>query len=78
MLRSVYETVQDLLTETQRQPIPRTNPTRMRESLSEHREIIAALSRRDSRGACKAMRKHVANTAACADIKLDMGKILTR
>ena len=42
MLQSVYETVQDLLTETQRQPIPRTNPTRMRASLSEHREIIAA------------------------------------
>jgi GntR family transcriptional repressor for pyruvate dehydrogenase complex len=72
MLQSVYETVQDLLTETQRQPIPRTNPTRMRASLSEHREIIAALSRQDSHAACEAMRRHIANTAACADIDLDM------
>lgn len=77
MLQSVYETVQDLLNETQRQPIPRTNPARMRESLSEHREIIAALSRRDSCGACGAMRRHVANTAACADIKLDMANLTT-
>lgn len=73
MLQSVYETVQDLLTETQRQPIPRTNPTRMRASLSEHREIIAALSRRDGPAAGDAMRRHVANTAACADIHLDTG-----
>ena len=73
MLRSVYETVQDLLTETQRQPIPRTNPTRMRASLSEHRDIIAALSRRDSAAACEAMQRHIANTAACADIDLEMG-----
>lgn len=73
MLRSVYETVQDLLAETQRQPIPRTNPTRMRASLSEHRDIIAALSRRDSAAACEAMLRHIANTAACADIDLDMG-----
>lgn len=71
MLLSVYETVQGLLTETQRQPIPRTNPTRMRASLSEHREIIAALSRRDGAAACEAMRRHIANTAACADIHLD-------
>jgi GntR family transcriptional regulator, transcriptional repressor for pyruvate dehydrogenase complex len=73
MLRTVYETVQDLLAETQRQPIPRTNPTRMRASLSEHRDIIAALSRRDSAAACEAMLRHIANTAACADIDLDMG-----
>ncbi len=70
MLQSVYETVQGLLTETQRQPIPRTNPTRMRASLSEHRAIIEALSRRDGPVACEAMRRHIANTAACADISL--------
>jgi GntR family transcriptional repressor for pyruvate dehydrogenase complex len=72
MLQSVYETVQGLLTETQRQPIPRTNPTRMRASLAEHREIIVALSRRDGSAACKAMCRHIANTAACADIDLDV------
>jgi GntR family transcriptional repressor for pyruvate dehydrogenase complex len=71
MLQSVYETVQSLLTETQRQPIPRTNPTRMRASLAEHREIIAALSRQDGPAACEAMRRHITNTAACADIVLD-------
>lgn len=73
MLLSVYETVQDLLTETQRQPIPRTNPSRMRASLAEHREIIKALSRRDGPAACAAMQRHIANTAACADIHLDVG-----
>lgn len=76
MLQSVYETVQDLLTETQRQPIPRTKPTRMRASLSEHREIIAALSRHDGPAASDAMRRHIANTAACAEIKLEVGKVM--
>lgn len=71
MLQSVYETVQGLLTETQRQPIPRTNPSRMRASLSEHRGIIDALSLRDGHAACRAMRRHIANTAACADIFFD-------
>lgn len=70
MLRSVYETVQGLLTETQRQPIPRTNPTRMRASLAEHRKIIVALSRRDATSAFNEMQRHIANTAACAGIIL--------
>ncbi|MDZ4095675.1 MAG: FCD domain-containing protein, partial [Paracoccaceae bacterium] len=70
MLQSIYETVQGLLTETQRQPIPRTNPTRMRASLAEHREIIAALSRGDGAETCVFMRKHIANTAACAGIEI--------
>lgn len=70
MLQLIYETVQGLLTETQRQPIPRTNPARMRASLSEHREIVAALSRRDGSAACVLMRKHIANTAACAGIEI--------
>ncbi|MDP3958532.1 MAG: FadR/GntR family transcriptional regulator [Pseudorhodobacter sp.] len=71
MLQSVYEAVQGLLTETQRQPIPRTNATRMRASLGEHRKIIAALSRRDGLAAREAMRRHIANTAECAGIILD-------
>ncbi|MES2847314.1 MAG: FadR/GntR family transcriptional regulator [Pseudomonadota bacterium] len=70
MLQSLYETVHGLLTETQRQPIPRTNPTRMRASLAEHRDIIAALSRHDGDASCAAMRQHIANTAACAGINL--------
>lgn len=36
MLQTLYETVQNLLAETQRQPIPRTNPSRMRASIAEH------------------------------------------
>ncbi|MFN4128892.1 MAG: FadR/GntR family transcriptional regulator [Paracoccaceae bacterium] len=76
MLRSVYETVQGLLTETQRQPIPRTNPARMRASLAEHRRIIAALSRRDACAACHEIQQHVANTGACAGIFLsDTGRV---
>ena len=71
MLQSVYETVQGLLVETQRQPIPRTNPTRMNASLAEHRRIIAALSRRDGRAARQEMQRHIANTAACAGILLN-------
>jgi GntR family transcriptional repressor for pyruvate dehydrogenase complex len=70
MLQSLYETVQSLLTETQRQPIPRTNPTRMRASLAEHREIIEALSSGDGRAAREAMERHVRNTAECAGISL--------
>lgn len=70
MLQSIYETVQGLLTETQRQPIPRTDPTRMRASLAEHREIIAALSRGDGAATCVSMHKHIANTAACAGIEI--------
>lgn len=71
MLRAVYETVEGLLTETQRQPIPRTNPTRMRASLAEHRQIIEALSRRDANAAFSEMQRHIANTAACAGIVLN-------
>ncbi len=70
MLQSLYETVQSLLTETQRQPIPRTNPTRMRASLAEHREIIAALSLANGPAAREAMERHVRNTADCAGISL--------
>jgi DNA-binding GntR family transcriptional regulator len=48
----------------------------MRASLAEHREIIVALSRRDGSAACEAMCRHIANTAACADIDLDVGTII--
>lgn len=70
MLQTLYETVQTLLTETQRQPIPRTNPSRMRDSVAEHRAIIAALAMGDGKAARAAMQGHVTNTAACAGIRL--------
>ncbi len=70
MLQMVYETVQGLLSETQRQPIPHTNPSRMRDSIAEHRQIITAVAAQDSEAARQAMQRHVCNTAACAGIAL--------
>ena len=70
MLRMMYETVQGLLSETQRQPIPHTNPSRMRDSVAEHRQIITAVAAHDADAARDAMRRHVRNTAACAGIAL--------
>lgn len=70
MLQMMYETVQSLITETQRQPIPHTNPSRMRDSLAEHRQIIAAAASRDAGAAREAMQRHIRNTAACAGIAL--------
>jgi GntR family transcriptional repressor for pyruvate dehydrogenase complex len=70
MLQTLYETIQSLLNETQRQPIPRTNSARMRASLAEHREIIAALEVGDGKSAKITMQRHITNTADCAGIVL--------
>lgn len=70
MLQALYETVQGLMAETQRQPIPRTNPTRMHASVAEHRDIIAALAAADGKAARLAMQRHITNTADCAGISL--------
>ncbi|MFP3541040.1 FCD domain-containing protein, partial [Pseudomonas sp. SIMBA_044] len=43
MMRALYQVVREQLTETLRQPIPITEPARMKASISEHRRIIAAL-----------------------------------
>lgn len=55
MLRRLYQSVQDLLSESQRQPIPNTAGDRMAQSIAEHGAIIAALrgasgGRRSRRG----------------------------
>ena len=71
MLASFYDQVRELLTETQRQPIPITDPARMRDSLDEHRMIISALQSRDGAAARDAMRQHVANTARCAGFEIE-------
>lgn len=68
MLQAVYRTVRELLTETQRQPIPMTDPDRMRDSIAEHRQIIVAIRSNDADGACEAMRAHIRNTARCAGL----------
>jgi GntR family transcriptional regulator, transcriptional repressor for pyruvate dehydrogenase complex len=70
MMATLYETVRSLLTETQRQPIPITEPARMRSSIAEHRALIAALRRRDPQAAQIAMEAHIRNTAACAGISI--------
>ncbi|WP_366193860.1 FadR/GntR family transcriptional regulator [Meridianimarinicoccus marinus] len=70
MLRRLYYSVQDLLTESQRQPIPNTAGDRMVQSMQEHREILSALQAGDGARAERAMRAHIGNTAACAGITL--------
>jgi GntR family transcriptional repressor for pyruvate dehydrogenase complex len=68
LLAEAYERVGPMLAETQRQPIPFTRAGRMLESIAEHRQIVAALNRRDPDAAERAMVEHIRNTAACAGI----------
>ncbi|MFT4181536.1 MAG: FCD domain-containing protein [Rhizobium sp.] len=68
MLRALYDATRQQLTETQRQPIPITNPERMRESIAEHRRIIASLAANDGVGAKREMERHIRNTAQCAGL----------
>ncbi|MCO5731422.1 FadR/GntR family transcriptional regulator [Rhizobium sp. SSA_523] len=68
MLQALYQTVRELLTETQRQPIPITDPERMRESIAEHRRIIEALRQNDGSRAKAEMELHIRNTARCAGL----------
>lgn len=66
VLASVYGNLQHLLSETQRQPIPNTDPGRMEQSIAEHRAIVAALAIRDAEAACQRMQDHIRNTARCS------------
>ena len=68
MLKALYQTVRDQLTETQRQPIPITDPERMTHSIAEHRRIIAALRANDAQAARSEMEAHIRNTARCAGL----------
>ena len=70
MLTNLYRTVQQLVTETQRHPIPNTNPDRMLQSIAEHWAIVEALERGDSRAAGERMHDHVRNTARGAGVEL--------
>lgn len=71
MLAGIYAGMQHLLSETQRQPIPNTDPDRMRRSIAEHRAILEALAAGDPDAARTGMRSHIRNTARCAGIELD-------
>ncbi|RYH13525.1 MAG: FadR family transcriptional regulator [Alphaproteobacteria bacterium] len=68
MLRALYQTVRDQITETQRQPIPMTDPERMRDSIAEHRRVIEALRANDANQARIEMESHIRNTARCAGL----------
>ena len=68
MLKALYQTVRDQVTETQRQPIPMTDPERMAQSIAEHRRIIAALRANDGPAARHEMETHIRNTARCAGL----------
>jgi GntR family transcriptional repressor for pyruvate dehydrogenase complex len=68
MMRALYQVVREQLTETQRQPIPITEPARMQASIAEHRRIIAALRDNDPTRARHEMETHVSNTARCAGL----------
>lgn len=70
MLVDLYQSVRDELTETQRQPIPKTAPERMAQSTAEHRHIVSALRDRDAARAAAAMESHIRNTARCAGVDL--------
>ena len=70
MLRDIYSSIQTLLTETQRQPLPMTASDRMQASIAEHFRIVDALRRRDGDAAAAEMRAHITHTAASADILL--------
>ncbi len=69
MLRALYQNVRDQLTETQRQPIPITDPERMKASIAEHRRITAALRDNDGPRARREMETHIRNTARCAGLQ---------
>ncbi|MBX8802022.1 FadR/GntR family transcriptional regulator [Pseudochrobactrum asaccharolyticum] len=68
MLRSLYQMVREQISETQRHPIPITEPARMRASIAEHRRIIAALRAHDGLLAQREMENHILNTARCAGL----------
>ncbi|OCJ12826.1 GntR family transcriptional regulator [Rhizobium sp. AC44/96] len=68
MMRALYDVIRAQLTETQRQPIPITEPARMQASIAEHRRIISALRDNDPERARKEMETHVLNTARCAGL----------
>ena len=70
MLRQLYQSINEVLTESQRAPIPRTQFARMEASIREHQLILAALQARDAAGAAEAMRVHICNTAAIAGVEL--------
>tara|TARA_R110002049_G_scaffold82977_7_gene211019 strand:+ start:53 stop:760 length:708 start_codon:yes stop_codon:yes gene_type:complete len=69
-MQDIYASVRAQVVETQMQAIPATEASRMKASLSEHRAVIVALSRRDAEEARREMRAHIRNTALCAGLQI--------
>ncbi|GAA4228573.1 FadR family transcriptional regulator [Sagittula sp. NFXS13] len=70
MLRAFYQSITDMLTESQRAPIPRTEVDRMEASIAEHRDIYSALQAGCASDAADAMRAHIRNTGRIAGLTL--------
>ncbi len=70
MLKQLYHSVREMLTESQRVPIPNTAVDRMHASIAEHRAIRDALQARVGEDAAAAMARHIRNTAACVGISV--------
>ncbi|MGY9047218.1 hypothetical protein P775_19240 [Puniceibacterium antarcticum] len=70
MLKRLYHSIRDLLTESQRVPIPNTALVRMQASIAEHRAILDALRSNAPDPSAAAMAAHIRNTAACAGIRI--------
>lgn len=70
MLRMFYRSIHDVLTESQRVPIPNTEVSRMEASIAEHHAILAALKAGDGAAAAAEMRAHISNTASIVGAKL--------
>lgn len=70
MVRDLYRSVQRLLSESQRQPLPYTAADRMEAAISEHSAIIDALEQHDPDLAWTAMRTHITKTAVSAGVEI--------
>lgn len=72
MLVDLYDANRDRIHFTQMQPIAVTDPARMRSSIAEHRMILKALGEGDADSAAEAIALHIANTARCAGVDIDI------
>lgn len=69
-LKQWYESMKREIMEAQRRPTPVTRPSRFKESMQEHRDIIEALRNRDGSKAATVMQHHIVKTAKGIDIEL--------
>ena len=70
MVRELYRSVQRMLNESQRQPVPYTAQKRMETAISEHSAIIDALEQHNPDLAVNAMKAHITKTAGSAGVEI--------